>query len=110
LWRRFRGWWLLTVAAAAAAALAAVGRVYTGVWAAVMVAVGGTIVAAISERGHSHLTGQAKSGSKARAQVYRTQVAQASDPIRLGVHPAAAVKTAHGRIDQVPPFGACQRL
>jgi eukaryotic-like serine/threonine-protein kinase len=110
LWRRIRGWWLLTVAAGATAALAAVGRVYTGVWAAVMVAVGGAIAAVISERGRSQLADPAKSGSKARTQVDLTKVAQAHDPIELGVHRAAAVKTIDGRIDRVPRFVERDRL
>ncbi|MDP9207682.1 MAG: hypothetical protein M3O65_04130, partial [Actinomycetota bacterium] len=92
LWRRIRGWWLLTVAAVATAVLAAAGRAYTGVWAAVLVAVGGAIVAVVSERGRSHLADPAKSGSEARAQVYLARVVQPPDPIRLGVHPAAAVR------------------
>jgi hypothetical protein len=104
LWRRIRGWWLVMVAAAAVAALAAVGRVHTGVWAAVMVAVGSAIAAVISERGRSLLADQAKGDAKDRTPVDLTTVAQLPDPIKLGVHPAAEVKTPEGHIDQVPPF------
>jgi eukaryotic-like serine/threonine-protein kinase len=104
LWRRIRGWWLVMMAAAAVAALAAIGRVHTGVWAAVMVAVGSAIAAVISERGRSHLADQAKGDAKDRTPVDLTTVAQLPDPIKLGVHPAAEEKTPEGHIDQVPPF------
>lgn len=104
LWRGIRGWWLLTVAAAAAAVLAALGRVYPGAVAAVLLAVGGALTAAVSDRGRRHLEEQAERASKVGTQIYSSRVDQVSDPIRLGVHPAAAVKTADGVTGRVPLF------
>src|SRR5215468_2628438 len=101
-WRRFGGWWLLTAAAAAMALLAAFGRVYTGVAAAVIAAVGGALATTVSERGRSRVAGPAASTGPAR--VYLSRVARVNDPIRLGVHPAAAAETADGQISQVPLF------
>ncbi len=102
-WRRIRGWWLLAAAAAATAALAGLGRMYTGLVAAVLVAVGGTVAAVLSERGRSELADPAKNGRTA-GRVYVRRVKRISDPIGLGVHPAAAKRAAGGRVDRVPPF------
>ena len=102
-WRRIRGWWLLAAAAAVTASLAAIGHVYTGLAAAVLVAVAGAVAAVVSERGRSALADPVQGGLTA-GQVYVRRVEQISDPIALGVHRAAELPTADGRIDRVPPF------
>jgi eukaryotic-like serine/threonine-protein kinase len=102
-WRRFRGWWLVAAAAASAGALAAVGRVYTGLAAAVLVTVGSAIVAVFSERGRNELAAPAR-GRLTAGSVYVRRVHQVSDPIGFGVHRAARVRATDGQIDQVPQF------
>lgn len=101
-WRRIRGWWLLAAAAAATAALTAIGRIYTGLAAAVLVAVGGAVVAIVSDRGRSALADPAKSGLTS-GDVYVCRV-EHSDPFRLGLHRAAGVRATGGQVDHVPPF------
>jgi hypothetical protein len=103
-WRRIHGWWLVSVAAAASAAMAAVARAYPGLAAAILVAVGGAVAAAISERGRGRLADEATGRARSRTHVYRSRIGRIRDPIRLGVHPAATVQTADGRVDRVPLF------
>jgi hypothetical protein len=99
-WVRGRGWWLLAAAATVTAVLAALGKAYPGTVAAAAVAAGGVAAAVLSERGKAHLT--AKSAPK--QPVYVSRVDRITDPIRLGVHPAAALARDDGSVDRVPPF------
>lgn len=108
LWRRVRGWWLLTAAAAVTAVLSWVGQAYTGVVAAVAVAVGGAVVAVVAERGRRELAERAKSEKGQR--LYVSRVDRILDPVRVGVHPAAAAETADGRMNRTPPFVDRDRL
>ncbi|WP_410667565.1 hypothetical protein [Amycolatopsis sp. cmx-4-68] len=99
-WVRGRGWWLLAAAATATAVLAALGRAYPGTVAAAAVAAGGVAAAVLSERGKAHLTAK----STPKQPVYVSRVDRITDPIRLGVHPAAALARDDGSVDRVPPF------
>ncbi|TDV44869.1 hypothetical protein [Actinophytocola oryzae] len=93
-WSRLRGWWVLTAAAAAAAVLSAVARLYTGTTAAVAIAVGLAVVGVLADRGRTQL-----SASRPAPGLLITRVDRLTDPLRLGVHRAAALEG-----DQVPPF------
>lgn len=108
LWRRVRGWWMLTAAAAVTAVLSAVGRIYTGVVAAAAVAAGGAVVAVVAERGRLQLAERAKAEKVQR--LYVSRVDRILDPVRLGVHPAAAAEDADGRMNRTPPFVERDRL
>jgi hypothetical protein len=99
-WVRWRGWWLLVAAATVVAVLAALGKAYPGTLAAAAVAAGGVVAAVLSDRGKAHLT--AKTAPK--QPLYVSRVDRITDPIRLGVHPAAAVAREDGSADRVPPF------
>jgi hypothetical protein len=105
--RVVRGWWLVTGAAVITAALTAVGKIYTGAVVAGVVAAAGAIVAVIAERGRAHLADRAASRLK---KLYVERVDRISDPIRLGVHPAAWLEHADGHADQVPPFMTRDRM
>ena len=109
-WRRFRGWWLLTVAAAVSAVLSAVGWVYTGLVAAVAVGVGGAVAAVLAERGRAHLADRAKAAAGSRSGLYVAPVGEIEDPVRLGTHPAARVKGEDGRINRTPAFVERDRM
>ncbi|RSM37933.1 hypothetical protein DMA12_34825 [Amycolatopsis balhimycina DSM 5908] len=98
---------MVTAAAMITAALTAVGKIYTGAIVAGVVAAAGAVVAVIAERGKTHIAERAASRSK---KLYVERVDRISDPIRLGVHPAAWLKHADGHADQVPPFVARDRM
>ena len=105
--RLVRGWWLVTAAAVVTAALTAVGKIYTGAMAAGGVAAAGAIVAVIADRGKAHIAERAAGRAK---RMYVERVDRISDPIRLGVHPAAWLTHPDGHADQVPPFVARDRM
>jgi hypothetical protein len=96
LWHRLRGWWVLAAAAAAAAVLSAVAQQYTGMAAAVVGAVGLAVLGVVAERGRAQL-----GASQPAAGLLATRVSRLADPLRLGVHRAAALDG-----NQVPPFVA----
>jgi hypothetical protein len=100
-WSDVRGWWLVVLAAAGTAVLTSVGRLYTGALAAVGVAAGGAVAAMLADRGRVRL---AEPKTPVLAPVYTARVRRISDPLRLGVHPAAAVTRRDGRVDQLPAF------
>ncbi|MCE7003025.1 hypothetical protein LWC34_09320 [Kibdelosporangium philippinense] len=100
-WHRLRGWWFLVVAAAVTGVMSAVSKQYTGLVAAIVVAVGGACAAVLSERGRAQLASPA---AKKRSPFYLSRVDRITDPIRLGVHPAATVERTDGTSDRVPPF------
>ena len=100
-WSDVRGWWLVVLAAAGTAVLTSVGRLYTGALAAVGVAAGGAVAAVLADRGRVRL---AEPKTPVLAPVYTARVKRISDPLRLGVHPAAAVTRGDGRVDQLPAF------
>jgi eukaryotic-like serine/threonine-protein kinase len=100
LWRRLRGWWLLTAAAVATAVLSAVGQLFPGIVAGIAVAIGGVVAGVVSDRGRAQLTVRS-----APAGVLVTRVDRLTDPLRLRVHRAASVDG-----DRVPPFVARDRL
>lgn len=95
-WHRLRGWWVLAVAAAAAAVLSGVAQVYPSMAAAALVAVGLAVAGVVSERARAQLAARPSSTG-----LLVTRVDRLTDPLRLGVHRAAALDG-----DQVPPFVA----
>jgi eukaryotic-like serine/threonine-protein kinase len=95
-WHRLRGWWVLAVAAAAAAVLSGVAQVYPSMAAATLVAVGLAVAGVLSERARAQLAARPSSTG-----LLVTRVDRLTDPLRLGVHRAAALDG-----DQVPPFVA----
>lgn len=99
-WRRLRGWWLLALAA-----LAAVGKVYTGLVAAVLVAIGGGLAVGLVERGKTHLAERAKTAAFPRSRLFVRKVNKIGNPRWLGVHPAAELDG-----DRTPPFIARDRM
>lgn len=95
-WHRLRGWWVLAVAAVAAAVLSAVAQQYTGMAAAVLCAAGLAVLGVVAERGRARLA-----ATQPAAGLLITRVSRLTDPLRLGVHRAAALDG-----NQVPPFVA----
>jgi len=108
LWRRLRGWWLLSAAAAVTALLSWLGQAYPGAYVGAAVAVGVAVVAVVAERGRRELDERAKAKKGSRPYVERVDGIR--DPIRLGVHPAAAAKTPEGGTDRTPRFVDRDRL
>jgi hypothetical protein len=102
-WPRSRGWWLVAVAAGGTAMLSAAGRVHAGVVVAVAVGTGSAVAAVLAERGRAHLADRAKTMGS-RSGLYVARVRGIEDPLRLGVHPAAAVEHGDGRVDRTPAF------
>src|SRR5262249_37906031 len=99
-WNRVQGWWLLAAAAAASAGLSAAERQFPGAAVAVAVGVGGAVAAVVSGRAQRILDER----SVQEPGVFAYRVGRISDPILLGVKPAAAIVDAAGRVDRVPPF------
>jgi hypothetical protein len=89
--------------------LSAVGRVYTGLVAAIAVGVGSAVAAALAERGRAHLADRATAAGS-RSGLYVARVDEIMNPIRLGAHPAAAVEHDDGRIDRTPAFVERDRM
>ncbi|CAM3539752.1 tetratricopeptide repeat protein [Kibdelosporangium persicum] len=101
--RIVRGWWLVAGAALITAVLTWLGKIYTGAVVAGAVAAGGAIVAVIAERGRAHI---AERANRKPGSLYVSRVNRITDPIRLGVHPAARINGS----DQVPPFVRRDRM
>jgi eukaryotic-like serine/threonine-protein kinase len=93
-WHRLRGWWVLAATAAAAAVLSAMAQVYASMTAAAVFAVGLAVVGVVSDRARAQVANRPPS-----AGLLVSRVDKLTDPLRLGVHRAAALDG-----DQVPPF------
>lgn len=91
-WRRFSGWWLVAAAALLTAVLTAVSKLWPGTVGSVLVAAAGVVAGVLSNRGSAKL---AADGGEAghddpmlRVQQGRL-VREITDPVRVGVYPAA---------------------
>src|SRR5262249_9535634 len=73
---------------------------FPGAAVAVTVGVGGAVAAVVSGRAQRILDER----SVQKPGVFAHRVGRISDPIQLGVKPAAATVDAAGRVDRVPPF------
>ncbi|MCL6667656.1 hypothetical protein [Streptomyces panaciradicis] len=107
---RRSGWLLLVAVAVGASVLSALGRLLPGVVGGTLLAVVGALGAALSQRGQQLIDQDTRRGQETRRALLTDgrgrlhRVRDMTDPLLVGVHPAAPEGDAGSEGARVPPF------